>query len=411
MLYKNARIENAAGLLDLRVEDGCFGEIAPGLLPRESEAVCDLGGKLVLPPFIESHVHLDATLTAGDPVWNLSGTLFEGIECWAKRKDKLTAADVKERALRAVKLYASNGVQFIRTHVDVTDPSLTALKGLLELREEVRDFADVQIVAFPQEGILSFPNGKELMEEAVRMGVDAVGAIPHFEFTREYGVESLNFACELAAKNDLLMDVHCDETDDDQSRGLETLATRALELGLKDKVTASHTCAMHSYSNAYVLKLMRLLRMSGINFVANPLVNTHLEGRADTYTKRRGVTRVKELSAAGINVSFGNDDLFDPWYPMGCGSMRDAVYLGLHVTQMMGYQEILDSYQFVTVKAARTLHLGDSYGIRQGNPASFVVLDAENYHEALSSNSPVTLSVRKGKVIARTEPARKEVLV
>ena len=405
MIYRNARIENAAETADIRVENGLFAEIAPQIAPRENEEVRDLGGRLVLPPFIESHVHLDATLTAGDPVWNLSGTLFEGIECWAKRKDKLSIADVKERARRAVELYALNGVQYIRTHVDVTDPDLTALKALLELKEEITDLADLQIVAFPQEGILSFPNGKELMEEAVRLGVDAVGAIPHFEFTREYGVESLNFACDLAAKNGLLMDVHCDETDDDQSRGLETLATRALELGLKDKVTASHTCAMHSYSNAYVLKLMRLLRMSEINFVANPLVNTHLEGRADTYPKRRGVTRVKELTEAGINVSFGNDDLFDPWYPMGCGSMRDAVYLGLHVTQMMGYQDILNSYRFVTVKAAKTLHLGDAYGIREGNPASFVVLDAKDYHEALSSNAPTVLSVRKGKITAETTPA------
>ncbi|MBQ6196857.1 MAG: cytosine deaminase [Lachnospiraceae bacterium] len=410
MLYQNACIENAKETQDIRVENGLFAEIAPRIAPRENEEVKDLEGRLVLPPFIEPHVHLDATLTAGDPVWNMSGTLFEGIECWAKRKDKLNAEDVKERVRRAVKLYASNGVQFIRTHVDVTDPSLVALKAILDVREELRGLADIQIVAFPQEGILSFPNGKELMEEAVRLGADAVGAIPHFEFTREYGVESLNFACELAAKNGLLMDVHCDETDDDQSRGLETLATRALELGLKDKVTASHTCAMHSYSNAYVLKLMRLLKMSGINFVANPLVNTHLEGRADTYPKRRGVTRVKELSEAGINVAFGNDDLFDPWYPMGCGSMRDTVYLGLHVTQMMGYHDIMNSYRFVTENAAKVLHLGESYGIAEGHPASFAVLEAKDWYEALSNNAPVVLSVRKGKVIARTQPAVKQVL-
>ena len=410
MLFRNARIENAASAQDIRVEDGLFAEIGPTLSPRENEEVRDLGGRLLLPPFVESHIHLDATLTAGDPVWNMSGTLFEGIECWAKRKDKLTVEDVKTRARRAVELYALNGVQFIRTHVDVTDSSLIALKALLELREEVRDLADIQVVAFPQEGILSFSNGKELMEEAVRMGVDAIGAIPHFEFTREYGVESLNYACELAARNDLLMDVHCDETDDDQSRGLETLATRALETGMKDRVTASHTCAMHSYSNAYILKLMRLLKLSGINFVSNPLVNTHLEGRADTYPKRRGVTRVKELTAEGINVSFGNDDLFDPWYPMGCGSMRDTVYLGLHVTQMMGYEDILNSYRFVTVNAAKTLHLGSSYGIKPGRPASFAVLDAEDWYGALSSNAPVVLSVRKGHILAETRPAERKLL-
>ena len=410
MLYANARIENAAESRDIRVEDGRIAAIEAKLLPLPGEEVTDLDGKLVLPPFVESHVHLDATLTAGDPVWNMSGTLFEGIECWAKRKDKLNAEDVKDRVRRAVRLYASNGVQFIRTHVDVTDPSLMALRAILEVREELRPLADIQVVAFPQEGILSYPNGKGLMEEAVKLGVDAVGAIPHFEFTREYAVESLNYACELAAKHGLLMDVHCDETDDDQSRGLETLAARALELGLKDKVTASHTCAMHSYSNAYVLKLMRLLKMSGINFVSNPLVNTHLEGRADAYPKRRGVTRVKELTAAGINVAFGNDDLFDPWYPMGCGAMRDTVYLGLHVTQMMGREDILNSYRFVTTNGAKVLHLGDEYGLAVGRPASFVVLDAGDWYEALSNNAPVTLSVRKGKPVARTRPAVKEVL-
>ena len=410
MIYSNAFIENSNAIKDIRVTDGRFESISSHLEPLPGEEVRDLGGKLVLPPFVESHVHLDTCLTAGDPRWNMSGTLFEGIECWSLRKSRLNEQDVKDRVGRAVRMYASNGVQFIRTHVDVTDPSLTAMKAMIELREELKDFVDIQIVAFPQEGILSFPNGKELLTEAVLMGADAVGAIPHFEFTREYSVESLNFALDLAAKYDRLVDVHCDETDDDQSRGLETLAARALEYGLYDKVTASHTCAMHSYNNAYVLRLMRLLKMSCINFVANPLVNTHLEGRADTYPKRRGMTRVKELNAEGINVSFGNDDLFDPWYPMGCGSMRDTTYMGLHIAQMMGYEDILWSYRFTTVNAAKTLHLGNDYGIKEGNPASFVVMDARNYYEALTNNSPVILSVRKGKTLAETEPQKKKVL-
>ena len=410
MLLKNTVIENSENKKDIRIQDGRFQEIAESLIPLDDEEVIDLGGNLLLPPFIESHVHLDTCLTAGDPCWNMSGTLFEGIECWAKRKEKLTGEDVKERVRKAVRLYAGNGVQHIRTHVDVTDPSLTAMKAMIELRSELKDVMDIQIVAFPQEGILSYPNGKELMVEAMNMGADAVGAIPHFEFTREYSVESLNFAAELAAKTGKLLDVHCDETDDDQSRGLETLAARAYEYELFDRVTASHTCAMHSYNNAYVLRLMRLLKMSKINFVANPLVNTHLEGRADTYPKRRGITRVKELTQEGINVSFGNDDLFDPWYPMGCGTMRDATYLGLHVTQMMGYEDILNSYRFVTVNAARTLHLGDSYGIKEGNPASFVVMDAKNWYEAIANNSAVLYSFKNGKKISETVPAQKKIL-
>ena len=409
MLFRNALIENAAEPVDIRVENGCFGAIGPALPPQAGEEAVDLGGKLVLPPFIESHVHLDTCLTAGDPVWNMSGTLFEGIECWSKRKDKLSREDVRERVQRCVRLYAAGGVQFIRTHVDVTDPKLTAMRALIELREELRDVMEIQIVAFPQEGILSYPNGKQLMIDAVNMGADCVGAIPHFEFTREYSVESLNFALELAAKQDKLVDVHCDEIDDEASRGLETVAARALELGLCDKVTASHTTAMHSYNNAYVLRLMRLLKMSRINFVANPLVNTHLQGRLDTYPKRRGVTRVKELTAEGINVSFGHDDIFDPWYPMGNGSLRDVVFLGLNVCQMMGYEDIMSSYRFITTNAAKTLHLGERYGIAPGRPANFIVLDAKNYYDALNRNAPVLRSVRGGKTIVETQPARTEV--
>lgn len=410
MLIKNLYIENAATLSDIRVENGLFAEIGEALTPKAGEEVLDLGGKLALPPFIESHVHLDTCLTAGDPVWNLSGTLFEGIECWSKRKEKLSKADVKERVNRAVRMQAANGIQFVRTHVDVTDPKLTAMEAILELKDELKDFVSLQVVAFPQEGILSYPNGKELMENAIKMGADAVGAIPHFEFTREYSVESLNFAMELAYKYDKLVDIHCDEIDDEASRGLETLAARAYEMELFDRVTASHTTAMHSYNNAYVVRLMRLLKMSRINFVANPLVNTHLQGRMDTYPKRRGITRVKELTEAGINVSFGHDDIFDPWYPLGNGNMRDVVFMGLHVCQMMGYEDIMNSYRFIADKAAKTLHLGDSYGIKVGNPASFIVLDAKNYYEALNYNSPVLRSYNKGKLIASAAAGSKEIL-
>ena len=410
MLIKGVHIENAAEASDIRVTDGRFEEIAPGLSPRPGEEVVNCAGKLALPPFIESHVHLDTCLTAGEPVWNQSGTLFEGIQCWSQRKERLTKQDVKDRVRRAVRMQAEHGVQFVRTHVDVTDPKLTAMEALLELREELRDTVEIQVVAFPQEGIDSFPNGRQLMEDAVRMGADAVGAIPHFEFTREYAVESLNFAVSLAEKYDKLVDVHCDEIDDEQSRGLEVLAARAYESGLKDRVTASHTTAMHSYNNAYVTKLMRLLKLSEINFVSNPLVNTHLQGRMDTYPKRRGVTRVKELLAEGINVSFGHDDIFDPWYPLGTGDMRDVVFLGLHVCQMMGYQEIMDSYKLISTNAAKTLHLGERYGIQAGRPASFILLGADNFYNALNQKSEVLYSFKEGRLIAKSTPAVREVL-
>lgn len=408
MLVKNVSINGKGIPTDIRIKAGKFYEIKSGLQQDENEELIDGKGCMILPPFIESHVHLDTTLTAGDPDWNQSGTLFEGIELWSKRKEKLSIEDVKERAKKALKLQISNGVQYVRTHVDINDPSLTALKALLELREEWKELVTVQIVAFPQEGILSYPNGKNQLIEAVEMGADCVGAIPHYEFTREYSVESLNFAFEIAQKYDKLVDVHCDEIDDEASRGLETVACRALELEMFDKVTASHTTAMHSYNNAYVNRLMRLLKMSKINFVSNPLVNTHLQGRVDTYPKRRGITRVKELLAEGINVSFGHDDIFDPWYPLGTGNMRDTVFMGLHVCQMMGYEEILNSYNLITYNAAKTLHLGDSYGIKEGNAANFILLNASDFYQALNEKSSVLYSVRNGKIIYKEKPCEKQ---
>ena len=409
MLIKNIHIENSVDEQDVRITDGKFEEIAKSLTPRDEEETINCTGKLMIPPFIESHVHLDTCLTAGDPVWNLSGTLFEGIECWSKRKAKLSKQDVKDRARNAVKMQVQNGIQYVRTHVDITDPTLIAMEAMLELKEELKDYVDIQIVAFPQEGINSYPNGKALLENAVKMGADCVGAIPHFEFTREYAVESVNYCMEIAEKYGSLVDVHCDEIDDEQSKGLEVLACRALESGMKDMVTASHTTAMHSYNNAYCGKLFRLLRMSDINFICNPLVNTHLQGRFDTYPRRRGVTRVKELLANGNNVAFGHDDIFDPWYPLGTGNMRDVIHMGLHVCQMMGYQEIMDSYRFCTYNAAKALHLGDNYGIAKGKPASFIILDDDNFYNALNRKSEVLYSFRNGKLIASAKPAERKI--
>lgn len=314
-----------------------------------------------------------------------------------------------DRARETVRKQAANGIGHARTHIDVTDPKLIALDALFELKDELKDIITLQIVAFPQEGILSYPNGKTLMENAIKMGADVVGAIPHFEFTREYGVESLNFAVELAEKYDCLVDVHCDEIDDEQSRFLETLATRAYESGHGERMTASHTTAMHSYNGAYTSRLFNVLRMSKLNFVSNPLVNMHLQGRFDTYPKRRGLTRVKELTAAGINVSFGHDDIFDPWYPLGDGNMRDTVHMGLHATQMMGYPDIMNSYNFITYNAAKTLHLGDSYGIEVGKDASFIVLNADNWYTVLNEKKEVLYNFTKGKLIAKTEPCVKSI--
>ncbi|EMJ5852835.1 cytosine deaminase [Klebsiella aerogenes] len=405
-LIQNVHLPKKEGLWQIAIDKGRFGDITPmGEARSESYEVLNARGGLAIPPFIEPHIHLDTTQTAGEPNWNQSGTLFEGIERWAERKALLSHEDVKARAWKTLRWQIANGIQFVRTHVDVSDPSLTALKAMLEVKQEVAPWVDLQIVAFPQEGILSYPNGESLLEEALRLGADVVGAIPHFEFTREYGVESLHIAFRLAQKYQRPLDIHCDEIDDEQSRFVETVAALALKEGIGPRVTASHTTAMHSYNDAYTSRLFRLLKLSDINFVANPLVNIHLQGRFDDYPKRRGVTRVKELMAAGINVCFGHDDVFDPWYPLGTGNMLQVLHMGLHVCQLMGYQQINDSLQLITHNSARTFGLND-YGIATGNPANLVILPAENGFEAVRCQVPVRWSIRQGRVIATTQLAQ-----
>lgn len=413
MLIKNGYLYNENKKMDILIEDGKITRIEENIDLNDvsDHEVLDVKGKLISAPFIEPHIHLDSVLTAGEPKWNESGTLFEGISTWAERKQSLTIEDVKTRARKALKMQIANGIQFVRTHVDVTDPSLTALKGLIELREEMKDFITIQLVAFPQEGILSYPNGLELLEEALKLGADVVGGIPHYEFTREYGVESIDQLFKLAKKYDVLIDVHCDEIDDEQSRFLEVLATRAYEYGMGDKVTASHTTAMGSYNDAYTSKLFRVLKLSGINFISNPLVNIHLQGRFDSYPKRRGLTRVKELLAAGLNVSFGHDDIFDPWYPLGTGNMLQVLHMGLHVGQMMGYSEIDESLALISTNSAKAMHIQDEYGVEIGKPGNLIVLDAESGYETVRKQAAVLYSIRKGHILSQTEPAVSTVYV
>lgn len=406
MLIKKVRLLDKEGLFDIRIKNGKFSLIEKEIEPLKDEEIIEGNGALASSPFVEPHVHLDTTLTAGEPEWNKSGTLFEGIERWSQRKESLTKEDVKTRALKAIEWQVANGIQYIRTHVDITDPSLIALKAMLEVKEEVKDYVTLQIVAFPQEGILSYKNGLELLEEALKLGADVVGAIPHFEFTREYGVESINKVFDLAKKYNALIDVHCDEIDDEQSRFLEVVAARALETGLKNKVTASHTTAMGSYNDAYTYKLFRLLKMSNINFISNPLVNTHLQGRFDSYPKRRGITRVKELNEASINVCFGHDDIFDPWYPMGTGNMLEVVHFGLHVCQMMGYDDINESLKFISKNSAKTLNIEEEYGIEIGKPGNLILLNADSGYDAVRRRAEVLYSIRKGKVISKTIPSK-----
>ncbi|OBW91023.1 cytosine deaminase [Gallibacterium genomosp. 3] len=409
MLIKNAHLPDRQGLWQLLLSQGRIEKILPNDTPlTTTEEILDAENGIVYPPFVEPHIHLDATQTAGQPNWNQSGTLFEGIERWAERKSLLSHEDVKQRAWKTLKWQITNGIQAVRTHVDVSDPTLTALKAMLEVRSEVAPWVDLQIVAFPQEGILSYPNGAALLEQAMEMGADVVGGIPHFEFTREYGVESMHIAFDIARRYHKPIDIHCDEIDDEQSRFVETVAALALKYEMGDQVTASHTTAMHSYNGAYASRLFRLLKLSGINFVANPLVNIHLQGRFDTYPKRRGITRVKELLASNINVCFGHDDVFDPWYPLGTANMLQVLHMGLHVCQLMGYGQINDGLKLVTENSAKTLGIRD-YGIEEGKAANLIILPAENGFDAVRRQVPTRYSIRNGKVIAETQPAQSQI--
>ncbi|WP_217585848.1 cytosine deaminase [Lentibacillus saliphilus] len=405
MFIKNAALRGREGLWDITILEGKISAITPAQNEAQDGETLDVNGLLVLAPFVEPHIHLDTTLTAGEPEWNKSGTLFEGIQRWSQRKETLTHEDVKTRAKKALTWQIAQGIQHVRTHVDVTDPKLTALQAMLEVKKEMASYVDLQLVAFPQEGILSYPNGKALLEEALKMGADVVGGIPHFEFTREYGVQSMELAFDLAEKYDRLVDIHCDEIDDEQSRFVEVVAKEAYERGFGSRVTASHTTAMGSYNDAYAYKLFRLLGMSEINFVANPLVNIHLQGRFDTYPKRRGLTRVKELLEADMNVCFGHDDIFDPWYPLGTGNMLQVLHMGIHASQLMGYDQITNAIDLITTNSAKTMHIEKDYGIEIGKPANMIVLDAVNEYEAIRKQAAVRYSIRHGHIIAETKPS------
>jgi len=401
LIVRQAKLQGREGLWDVGVQAGKLAVIAPHIV-ESGQTELQANGDLVMPPFVESHIHLDSVLTAGEPRYNESGTLFEGIQVWTERKPSLTHEDVVARATEALKWQMAQGILHVRTHVDVCDPKLTALTALLEVRKKMAPFLNLQIVAFPQEGITSFAGGAELLEEALRLGADAAGAIPHYEYTREMGVESLETCFRLAEKYDRMVDVHCDEIDDEQSRFVEVVAALALQSGLKQRVTASHTTAMHSYNGAYTSKLFRLLKRADINFIANPLINITLQGRFDDYPKRRGVTRVKELWQAGINVSLGHDDILDPWYGLGTGSMLQVAHMAVHISHMTGMNEIAETVQMVTQRAARTLQIEESYGLDVGKPASFVVIQAEDAFDLIRRQPPCRYVVSHGRVVAQT---------
>ncbi len=401
LLIKNAAIRGSERLNDILIESNLITRIAPNIRADAENAV-DAHGNLVLPSFSDMHLHLDSAMTLGVPRFNESGTLQEGIAIWGEYKKSIKIGEMKRRARLACEWSASYGTTRIRTHADVTEPTLTTLKGLLELKSEIRDIIDLEVTAFPQDGILTEPGNLELLEKAMEMGADNVGMAPHIEYTREDGIRSVEKAFEIAKKYGRRVDGHVDETDDEMSRFLEVVAACAIRSGYEGKVTAGHATAMHSYNNAYASKLFGLLKRADVTIIPNPPVNIHLQGRHDTYPKRRGMARIKELVQYGVNVALGNDCIMDPWYPLGRGDILQSLFIGIHVGQLTGRDELLSCLDLVTINSAKALGISEHYGIAPGKTADLVVVDA---HDELSAirDQPARLAVIKGgKIIART---------
>jgi cytosine deaminase len=404
LLIRNVTLPDGRSGMDLLAQGGSIAAVGPGLPQPAGAEVIDGQGWLLSPPFVDSHFHMDSTLSYGLPRVNASGTLLEGIALWGELKPLLTEEAIAERALAYCDWAVARGLLAIRSHVDVCDPRLLAVRALLEVKRRVAPYIDLQLVAFPQDGVLRSPGALDNLERALDLGVDVVGGIPHFERTMDEGAQSVKLLCELAAERGLRVDMHCDESDDPLSRHIETLALHTQRLGLQGRVTGSHLTSMHSMDNYYVSKLIPLIAEAGVHAVANPLINITLQGRHDTYPKRRGMTRVPELLAAGVNVGFGHDCVMDPWYAMGSADMLEVAAMGLHVAQMTSVAAQRQCFDAVTVNNARVLGL-EGYGLEVGCKASFVLLQARSPQEALRLRAQRLLVVRHGTVLARMAPA------
>ena len=404
MLIRNATLPDGRTGIDVLVEAERIAAVGANL-PRPDGVPCiEAGGLLLSPPFVDAHFHMDATLSYGLPRVNQSGTLLEGIALWGELKPQLTQDALVERALQYCDWAVAKGLLAIRSHVDVCDDRLLAVEALLHVKERVKPYLDLQLVAFPQDGLLRAPTALANLKRALDMGVDVVGGIPHFERTSEHGAESVRILCELAAERGLRVDMHCDESDDPMSRHIETLAYQTQRLGLHGRVTGSHLTSMHSMDNYYVSKLLPLMAEAQVAAIANPLINITLQGRHDTYPKRRGMTRVPELMAAGITVAFGHDCVMDPWYSLGSGDMLEVAQMGLHVAQMTSQAQMRACFDAVTVNAARILGL-DAYGIEVGHLADLVLLQARDPAEAIRLRANRLMVVRRGQIVARTPAA------
>ncbi|NTJ62783.1 amidohydrolase family protein [Agrobacterium rhizogenes] len=402
LIIRNANLPDGRKGIDIAVKDGKIAAVETSITAETKDEI-DATNRLVSPPFVDPHFHMDATLSLGLPRMNVSGTLLEGIALWGELRPIVTKEELVERALRYCDLAVTQGLLFIRSHVDTSDPKLVTAEALLEVKDRVKPYIDLQLVAFPQDGYYRAKDGVASLERALDMGVDIVGGIPHFERTMDEGRASVEALCRIAADRGLPVDMHCDETDDPMSRHIETLAAETVRFGLQGRVAGSHLTSMHSMDNYYVSKLIPLMAEAKINVIPNPLINIMLQGRHDTYPKRRGMTRVRELMEAGLNVSFGHDCVMDPWYSMGSGDMLEVGHMAIHVAQMAGIGDKKKIFDALTVNSAKTLGL-EGYGLEKGCNADFVVLQAVDTLEALRLKPNRLAVVKRGKVIARSAP-------
>ena len=402
LIIRNANLPDGRIGIDIGIKDGKIVALEVALTAKAQKEI-DASGYLVSPPFVDAHFHMDATLSLGQPRLNQSGTLLEGIALWGELKPHLTVEAIKERALRYCDLAVARGLLAIRSHVDICDPRLLAVDALLEVRKEVSPYLDLQLVAFPQDGYLRDTGAAKLMETALDRGVDVVGGIPHFERTMDEGKKSVEVLCRIAADRGLRVDMHCDESDDPNSRHIETLTSETVRHGLQDRVTGSHLTSMHSMDNYYVSKLLPLMAEAEMNVVANPLINITLQGRHDTYPKRRGMTRVPELMDAGVKVAFGHDCVMDPWYSLGSADMLEVASMGLHVAQMTGVEQMESCFRAVTEIPAAILGL-EGYGLEKGCNADLVILQAADPVEALRLKANRLFVIRRGRIISSSAP-------
>jgi cytosine deaminase len=403
LIIRKANLPDGRTGIDIGIKDGKILVLESSLSAKATEEI-DASGKLVSPPFVDAHFHMDATLSLGLPRLNQSGTLLEGIALWGELKPHLTIEAIKERALRYCDLAVARGLLAIRSHVDICDPRLLAVDALLEVRKEVAPYLDLQLVAFPQDGYLRDTGAAKLMETALDRGLDVVGGIPHFERTMAEGKKSVEDLCRIAAERGLRVDMHCDESDDPHSRHIETLTAETVRHGLQGRVTGSHLTSMHSMDNYYVSKLLPLMAEAEMNVIANPLINITLQGRHDTYPKRRGMTRVPELIHAGVNVAFGQDCVMDPWYSLGSADMLEVASMGLHLAQMTGVDQMRECFQAITEVPAAIMGL-EGYGVEKGCNADLVILQAKDPIEALRLKANRLFVIRRGKVISTSPPA------